>query len=179
MKLKLEGKRIYLRRVTEADANRTYLGWLNDPEINRYLESRFKKQTLERLKAYIREITSSAANLFLAIVLKDNERHIGNIKLGPIDNHHRLGDIGLIIGEKDCWGKGYASEAIQLLVDHAFKTLKLHKLTAGCYANNMGSAKAFIKVGFTEEGKLKSHYFCDGNYVDRICLGMTNPEEVK
>ena len=177
MSLNIEGERIYLRQLIETDANDTYLGWLNDPEVNRYLESRHKKQALKGLRAYIKETISEPANLFLAIVLKSNNRHIGNIKLGPIDNNHRLGDIGLIIGEKDCWGKGYATEAISLLVNYAFKQLGLHKLTAGCYANNEGSAKAFIKAGFTDEGRLKSQYYCDGGYVDRICLGVINPEE--
>lgn len=179
MNTMLEGQRIYLRPITEADANSTYLGWLNNTEVNRYLESRFSQHTIEGLKEYINGINRSQSYVFMAIVTKAGDRHIGNIKLGPIDRYHRLGDIGLIIGEKAYWGQGIATEAIALLADHAFNQLKLHKLTAGCYANNQGSAKAFLKVGFAEEARLKSQCLSDGVYVDRICLGMVNPGEAQ
>lgn len=115
-------------------------------------------------------------NVFLAIVLKADDRHIGNIKLGPINWLHRFADVGLIIGEKDCWGKGYASQAIRLISDYAFKVLNLHRLTAGCYAANMGSAKAFLKVGWRQDGLRPRHFYCAGEYVDAIMLGITRED---
>ena len=102
-------------------------------------------------------------NIFLAIVLKDNKKHIGNIKIGPINWYHRLAEIGIMIGEKDCWGKGYAAEAISLLADFAFSKLNLHKLTAGCYEQNQGSLKAFQKAGFEVEEVKKSTLFPKAN----------------
>ena len=174
--MRLEGERIYLRPIIEGDANETYVGWLNDREVNRHLESRFEPHTLEGLRFYIESIRHSSANVFMAIVLKASPRHIGNIKLGPIDYRHRIGDVGFIIGEKDCWGKGYVTEAIRLMTDYAFSGLNLHKVTAGCYATNSGSARALMKAGFVEEGRLKSHCLTrEGPYVDKICFGMINP----
>ena len=166
----LEGARLYLRPVRASDANEAYADWLNDEEINQYLESRFVKHTPESIGAYIEKILQNKDIFFFAMVRKDNNRHIGNIKLGPIDWRHKLGDIGIIIGDKDSWGKGYATEAIDILSEFSFSELGLHKLTAGAYMNNVGSVKAFQRAGFSEEGIRKSHYLFNGEYVDSVLL---------
>lgn len=167
----IEGERIYLREVRLSDVNENYQRWMNDSETIRFLESRFYPNTLESIREFVESKSSDRDSVLLAIVLKDGDRHIGNIKIGPINWIHRLADIGLMVGEKDCWGKGYATEAIGLVTDYGFKTLNLHKITASCYGSNQGSAKAFLKVGFFEEGIRKSHSFSDGRYEDVILLG--------
>lgn len=173
----LAGERIYLREVRPSDVNDNYYRWMNDPEVTQYLESRFYPNSLEGLREYVASKLGDRDNVFLAIVLKDGDRHIGNIKLGPINWIHRFADVGILIGEKDCWGKGYATEAIRLVVDYAFRVLNLHKLTAGCYELNQDSIKAFQKAGFAVEGIRKYHFYYKGVYIDDILLGMINPED--
>jgi RimJ/RimL family protein N-acetyltransferase len=168
----LSGPRLYLREVRPSDVNATYYGWMNDPEVTRYLESRFFPHSMEALREYVTGKLGDRDNVFLAMVLKSGDRHIGNIKLGPIHWMHRSADIGLLIGERDCWGQGYATEAIRLVVDYAFSELNLHKLTAGCYAINHGSIKAFQKVGFVVEGVRPQHYYYRGAYIDAVLLGL-------
>lgn len=172
--LRLEGEGIFLRPVNLSDATKEYVNWLNDKEINQFLEVRFIKHTRADLRTYIGKVIKNPNTLFWAIVRKDTDRHIGNIKLGPIDWNHRIGDIGIMIGDKNSWGKGFATEVIRLISDYAFKTLKLHKLTAGAYANNVGSIKAFLKLGFFEEGRRKKHVLCDGKYLDVTLLAKLN-----
>lgn len=172
--LYIAGNAIYLRKLCPQDANRDYCGWLNDPQVNRYLESRYQRWTVKKIREYVKDINSSKSNLFLAIIRKDCGRHIGNIKLGPVDLRHKHCDIGIIIGDKPSWGRGFATEAIKLARDYAFKTLKLQKLTAGIYGQNIGSLKAFKKAGFSVEGVQKRQYFYEGRYVDCILLGCAN-----
>jgi RimJ/RimL family protein N-acetyltransferase len=171
----LQGERILLRKVSPDDVNGAYYRWMNDPTINRFLESRFFPHSLESLREYVVNKQGDNLNAFFAILLKDGNRHIGNIKLGPIDSNHRLADIGILIGEKDCWGKEYAAEAISLVVNYAFDKLNLHKVTAGCYAPNKGSIRAFEKAGFIQEGLRKAQCFCEGEYVDVVLLGRVRP----
>jgi len=173
----LAGKRLYLREVRPEDVNENYYRWMNDPEITRYLESRFYPNSMTGLREYVTNKLSDQDNVFLAIVLKENDRHIGNIKLGPINWIHRFADIGLLIGEKDCWGKGHATDAIRLVVNYSFNTLNLHKLTAGCYDLNIGSIKAFQKAGFVTEGVRKQQFYYGGAYIDHVLLGLVSPEE--
>jgi ribosomal-protein-alanine N-acetyltransferase len=168
----IQGERIYLREVRPSDVNENYYRWMNDPEVTQYLESRFYPNSMERLGDYVTSKLGDRDNVFLAIILKDDDQHIGNIKLGPIDWIHRFADVGIIIGDKSNWGKGYATEAIRLVVNYAFKKLNLHKVTAGCYANNSGAVKAFEKADFQLEGHRKKHFFCNDQYVDWILLGI-------
>ena len=166
------GDRIYLRRIKISDVKRNYCSWMNDPEVVRYTESRFKKWPIQALKNYIRAVNRDPASVMLAIILKDKDMYIGNIKIGPIDYNHKFANIGIIIGEKSFWGKGFAAEALKLAIRYAFGGLKIHKLTAGIYANNIGSLKAFKKAGFLTEGRLKKQYVYNSSYVDAVLLGV-------
>lgn len=172
----LEGKRIYLREVRPCDVNDDYYRWLNDPEVGRYLETRFKPNSPDRIAAYVREVEEKSDQVFMAIIVKRGKQHIGNIKIGPINWYHRLSDVSILIGEKDYWGKGYGTEAIQLIVGYAFNVLNLHKLSAGAYAGNIGSIRAFEKANFLREGLRKKHRFQEGAYVDEVLLGIVRRE---
>lgn len=171
---KIDGGRIFLRPITVSDVDGPYHRWMNDPEVTRFLEARFSKNDKPSMRKFVQDALTNPDILFLAIMLKDGNRHIGNIKLGPINRHHNHGDVGIIIGEKDCWGRGYATEALKLLSGYAFSKLGLHKLTAGCYANNAGSEKAFLAAGFVQEGVRKGQYLCDGKYVDALIFGKVS-----
>jgi [ribosomal protein S5]-alanine N-acetyltransferase len=175
----LVGHHLYLRQVCIGDVNENYCKWMNDPEVIQYLESRFESHSIESLLEYVKRFQGDKDNMFFAIVLKGDHKHIGNIKIGPINWFHRFADIGIMIGEKSYWGRGYASEAIILLVEHAFRNLDLHKVTAGCYEQNQGAIKAFQKAGFGIEGIRKKHCLSHGKYVDSILLGQINTMEKK
>ena len=170
---KLEGEHVLLRELQPSDVTDSYLRWMNDHEIMRYTESRFKKHSYDDLVSYIKNLNRKE-NVFLAIILKETNTHIGNIKIGPINWNHRTADVGIIVGEKTHWGKRIATEAIQLIVQYAFSELSVHKLTAGCYAKNVGSFKAFLKAGFSLEGIRKEQFVCEGTYTDEYILGITN-----
>jgi [ribosomal protein S5]-alanine N-acetyltransferase len=168
----LSGERIYLREVRPTDVNDNYYQWLNSPNVTTYLESRFFPHSVESLRAYCEAQFAASDIVFLAIVLKDGDRHIGNIKLSRINWIHRTAEVGLLIGEEDCWGQGFATEAIRVISVYAFETLNLRKITAGCYSSNPASAGAFEKAGFIREGVLPGRVYDRGNYVDTVLLGL-------
>lgn len=170
----IKGRRIYLKGIQISNANFLYCSWLNDPKVNSYLCCRFEKWTLPKMKRYISDTIKDPANYFWAIYRQDTNTHIGNIKLGDVNLNYKYGDIGVIIGERCSWGKGFATEAIQLVKEFAFNKLGLHKLTAGSYANNYGSICAFQKVGFFMEGRRKQHFVYKKKYVDQILFGCIN-----
>ena len=170
----IKGKRIILRELTLEDVTDRYVCWMNDPEITQYLESRFRSFSGEDLIGYIREKKSDPDSALFAICLLDTDVRIGNIKLGPVHWRHRLASIGILIGEKEHFGNGFATEAIGLLAEYGFRKLNLHKLTAGCYVKNIGARKAFEKNGFTVEGVRKDHVLFQGRFMDIIELGAIN-----
>ena len=169
-------EQLALRTLLPADASSDYLAWLSDPEINAYLEVRFSvPRSVDDLATYISNTNVSLDTLLLGIFLVDSERHIGNIKLGPIDWNHQIGELGFLIGDRAQWGKGYASQSIRSLSNYAFSELGLAKLTAGCYANNNGSLRALQRGGFVEEGRRISQWLVAGQRQDGIIMGRVNP----
>jgi len=167
----LLGNKIALRALTPDDVGEHYLSWINDSTVVQYTESRFRQHTIGDLEEYVTNSLEDSGAGIWAIWENSANRHIGNIKLGPVDWNHRFGDIGLIIGEMSAWGRGYATEVISLLCEYAFTELLLHKLTAGMYAENIGSRKSFERVGFKKEGVRRSQYLLNGVYTDLILLG--------
>lgn len=174
----IRGVRLELRYLTPRDVSDAYLGWLCDPEINRFTESRHTTHTLDSVRAFVAKCAVGTSNHLLGIIELSSGRHIGNIKIGPINATHRYASVGLIIGETDCWGKGYGSEAIGLASRHAFSTLGLHKLTAGIIVGNESSLRAFTKNSFVVEGVRRKQNFCGEEWRDEILLGLLKEEYV-
>jgi len=174
----LVGPRLTLRTLAPADAGGPYLGWMSDPSVLRYLEARLHRHDRASLAAFIEASNADASTLLLGITLTAGGRHIGNIKLGPIDAHHRRGDVGILIGDTAEWGRGYAAEAISTLAAYAFSALGLRKLTAGFYASNTASIRAFDKAAFRVEARLAGHWQRDGTWedgVDGVLMARLNP----
>ncbi len=170
------GERIYLRGLDKADLEGSYFDWLNGREVTKFLDSGAFPNTMDKMEEYYRNVTSSPNNVMLAIIDKESDKHIGNIKLGTIDWITRVAPLGIMIGDKKFWGKGYGTEAIRLVLDYAFKRLNLHKVFAGVVAIHQASIKAFEKTGFEIEGKARSNCFIDGKYYDSLYLGITEED---
>lgn len=146
----LKGEKIGLRMVELDDCNATYLDWLGDSQVNQYLETRWEEQTLDKIKDFVRSIRESSHSYLFAMIFQGE--HIGNIKIGPIHPVYKYADVSYFIGAKSAWGKGIATEAIGLVTDFSFEKLSLHRLQAGAYEDNIGSQKALIKNGYSQEG---------------------------
>jgi ribosomal-protein-alanine N-acetyltransferase len=172
----IEGVQIYLREVNEDDVTTDYYNWMNDTEVNQFLETRYLPHSKSNILSFVKKMDGQQNEIFLAICDKVTHKHIGNIKLGPINWIHRFGDISLLIGDKNFWGKGVATEAIRLVTEFAFNILNLHKVTAGCYETNIGSLKAFLKVGFKQEGVLVKQLIINGAFQDSIVLGLCSED---
>ena len=168
----LEGARVFLRKARVEDVTEEHIRWMNDMEVIQYLEARFFDNTREKLEEYIIKMNKDPNCRFFSIVDKKTFRFIGNIKLSGINKIHGLAEVSLWIGSKDCWGKGYGTEAIKLIVDYAFNILCLRKLTAGAYEPNFGSIKAFQKAGFAIEGKRAKHFLYGYSYVDEVLMAI-------
>ncbi|MCX8003947.1 MAG: GNAT family N-acetyltransferase [Burkholderiaceae bacterium] len=147
-----------------------YVAWLNDPAVNRYLEARFVRHTLESTRRFVQAVADSDDSILFGIRYVPEGRHVGNIKLGPIDCNHRRAEIGLLIGERCLWGRGIAANAIELATRYAFDSLGLLKVTAGCYASNVGSRRAFEKAGFVVEAVRRRHFLLNGVPEDALLL---------
>lgn len=152
--------------------SRSYYDWMNDTEVVKYLESRFFPQNVTNISSYVEEMCQNKDVFFWGIY--ENETHVGNVKLGPINRIHRFSEIGIVIG-REWQGKGYGSESLKMASDFALDVLGLHKVFGGILQGNTASIKAFEKAGFKEEARLCSQYWNGKEYLDDVIMARFHP----
>ena len=143
----LESERLYFEPLGKAHLSEQYVKWMNDSEVNMFLESG-GDYSYRKLKLFLEEQEKKEI-LFWAIHLKDSNKHIGNIKIDPVNLKANSGEYGILMGDKSNWGKGYAKEASVRIIDYCFKELKLSKITLGVIEDNVSAAFLYKKMGFT------------------------------
>ena len=174
----LSGRKVNLC-ILDSDMDLSaYLSWINDQGITLHMGSGNYPESLNQLKEYIQK-QYEQKNIFLAILTKKDNKHIGNIKLHMIDWQNRNAEIGIIIGDIKEQKKGYGFEALELLIHHGFMRLNLRKLCAGMVAENIGSIKLFEKAGFKLEGTFKEQFYLNGVYHDVLRYGILKRSYVK
>lgn len=167
--------KVGLREVDFGDINATYCSWLNDSDVNKYMQARYSVWNIDKMKKYIESMLEN--EYLFAICCLKTSKHVGNVKLGPVDWINRKAEISILVGDKKFWGKGYGTDAVKLISEYALKVLSLNKVTAGCYINNQGSANIFLKNGFSQEGLLKREVVFEGKYTDVMIFGKLSGSE--
>lgn len=142
----LASERLLYYRLSKQHITQNYVDWLNDAEVNTYIETK-GDYTLDKLRLYVEEQYRNEI-YFWAIHLKDTNKHIGNIKIDPIYNETNSGEYGILIGDKQNWGKGYAKEASFRIITYCFEELKLSKITLGVIEDNEKAVQLYKKMGF-------------------------------
>ena len=168
--MEIIGDRIYLRVLFPGDVGANYLKWVNDEETMQFTESKSRVYCLESLKEYVRNINKSSNGFLFGIFVKKCKEQIGNIKIGSINQIHKFGAVGILVGNKSYWGKGYGTESLKLVTKHAFEEHNLNKLIAGMNATNVACHKMFMNAGYREVGRYKRHLLYNGDYIDQILV---------
>jgi len=167
----INSEKIFLKTLNPKNVTSKYIEWLNDFEVNKFLETRHSHQDINTVKEFVAKKNYSKDELLLGIFTRLGNNHIGNIKLGPIKTEHLLAEISIFIGDKNSWGKGYASESINSLKEFAFNALGLRKLTASMYETNKGSIAAFKKADFEIEALIPDHYLLNNKEENIVIMG--------
>jgi [ribosomal protein S5]-alanine N-acetyltransferase len=172
--LKLSSENIYLRLLTLSDVNENYLSWLQDDEVMAGIAT--TGYTLDNLKAYVESRIQNPSTVFLAICDRESNKHIGNVKLDFYDEKANVSELGLLIGDKNYWGKGIGFEACRLIMTYGFNEKKLRKIYLAVYENNPLAKKLYEKLGFVLEGTLRKHVAVKGQYFDKYLMGIFKEE---
>lgn len=170
------GRKIYLRPLGREDLNERYLGWLNDPDVTRYIESGTFPATADDLKKFYDQTVGSPSQVILAVADRETDQHIGNVKLGPIDWVHRKATFGILIGEQEFWGRKIGTEATRLMVEYGFYRLNLRRIELGVNSEHEAAVRSYIKVGFQIEGRFRDALFHEGQYKDHLWMALLRSE---
>ncbi|WP_123040581.1 GNAT family N-acetyltransferase [Cohnella candidum] len=174
---RLYGSKIMLReyRIDDLEPMRR---WVNDADIVCHLSDIFlyphPLQASEQFLEEMLEGTSDSRGFVIAD--PETEAYIGQVNLDRIDWKNRVGSIGIVIGSPENLGKGYGTEALQMLVRFAFLELNLNRLELEVYDFNERACRSYRSCGFREEGRLREKQFKNGRYVDVIVMGLLRSE---
>lgn len=167
--------RVYLRAF-EPEDYKTSIKWRNDDQIWSQLGGvkYFVSEAYE--KKWVEEAIFNQSVIRLAVCLKENNRYIGNVYILDINQRDRKGNTHVLIGERDCWGKGYATEAYNLLLEYAFCERAFHRFGAHVLADNKASIALHKKCGFSQDGVFRKSTFKNGKWQDQILFSILDEE---
>jgi len=176
----LQDEQIALRDFRVEDV-RSLRGWLGRSEITRYLYAAALPKTLRETEAYVEEQMSGADPLNRAFVITLRALRADASAIGVAGCHHinwpnRSAEIGIFIGEPEHLGKGYGTEAMELLLACAFNELNLHRVFLRVFDFNRRAIESYRKCGFQEEGRLREALFRQDDYHDVILMSILEEE---
>ena len=172
------GEKVRLRAVEQKDITEFFkTSFESDTDLDRLCNEIHFPQSKEKMKERLENVIKqeSKDDEFWWIIEDLNGIAIGNIN--TFSCNKRVGTFKYGIGlEKEYWGKGYAKEAIKIVLRYYFRELRYQKVNAYVYAFNERSIKMHKSLGFIEEGRLRRMIFTNGEFFDEIYLGMLSEE---
>ena len=172
----IEAKKSVLRPLGDADLTDRYLGWLNDPETNRFSSRRGHSYTREDMIAYVKDANASPNMLLLGIFSRDGDEHVGNILFDYYDRSNGIATVANLLGDTSRWGGGFVVDADKHVIHFGFQTLGVRKFVLGNLAPNRASTFKSTTLGAQLEGRLRRHEALGDDYVDVLKFGLF-PEE--
>lgn len=148
-----------------------YQYWLNDFDMLKQIDRRFRPHSEEWITQwYERHAGAAQDSLVFTIISRTDIRPVGNIALQDIDYRNRTAEMGIYIGDAECRGKGYGSEATKMILSFAFRVLGLHNVMLRVYEYNEPAIRVYTKAGFREIGRRSQSQFMDGRFWDVILM---------
>jgi len=168
-------ERLHIIPFREVHVTKQYIGWLNDPDVVRFSELRFRNHSRESCLEYMRSFSTNES-FFWALFLKSTvKEHIGNIS-AYLDVNNRSADVAILLGEKSIWGHGYGREAFCAVVDYLFKKAFMRKVTAGTMSINQGMVRIMEKARMKPDGRRKGHFLREGKAIDLVHMALFREE---
>ena len=172
------GDKIRLRAIEREDIPR-FVRWLNDPDVIRFLlvNSPFSKAMEEKwFDRQVETPPNESQVLAIEILIGEEWVHIGNCGLHKVEPINNCAEFGIMIGEKEYWGKGYGRKVAQLCLKHGFEDLNLNRIYLIVFADNVRGIKAYEAVGFKHEGVQRQAIYKNGKYNDVLLMSVLHSE---
>ena len=171
----LSGKKVYLRGLTKEDCQQDYLCMANDVEISTFVEGiGYYPLSPRDLEEYI-ESNNNYSNMLLGIFENNSNKYVGNIHLSQIKPYHNSCVLGIVLS-KDFTGKGYALEAVNLVIKHAFETMNIHRIQIPVIEMNDRAINLYERAGAVKEGRLREAFYYQNKYHDMLIYSILKNE---
>ena len=172
---KIIGEKCYLSPISEDDAEK-WAEWFNDLEVTIPLgDEAYIPTSVSKERKTINDLLQSGAHVFSIVDLKSDEL-IGRCMLFGVNTIDRTAKLGIVIGEKSFWNKGYGKDATRQLLDYGFNLLNLHNIMLGVYVYNKAAIKCYKNVGFKEIGLRRQVRIVGGKKYDMLYMDILADE---
>jgi RimJ/RimL family protein N-acetyltransferase len=171
----LYGKKVMLREYRAEDYEHMRR-WVNNPRIVETLSDIFLYPHSEQNTRKFLEMATGSDWTGFVIAHAHSGEYIGQIDFVKLDHKNGFGELGIVIGQEEDHGKGYGTEALQLLCRFAFEQLRLNRVELVCWSFNTGARYVYEKVGFVQEGVRRKKWYRNGAFHDEICYGLLKEE---
>ena len=167
----LAGERVRLRRHTPTNLA-TFLRWYGDPDVARLTRYQDVPMRPEEIERFFTARVLGPDTLTMAIHIRATDRLIGSCAFSQFDGDNGSAIYHITIGEKDVWGHGYGTEATELMLEHAFGGLGLHRIALSVFAFNERAIRSYEKAGFVTEGRARQAIWRGGRFWDEISMSV-------
>jgi RimJ/RimL family protein N-acetyltransferase len=167
----LPGRSVVLRRHSSANVD-AFRRWYADPEIARLARYQATPMRPEEIDRFFEARVVGQGTMAMAIHEKASDRLIGTCAFSQLDGDNGSALYHITIGESEVWGRGYGTEATQLMLDHAFGTLGLHRIALFVFEFNERAIRAYRRCGFVIEGRSRESIWRDGRWWDEIGMSV-------
>jgi len=171
----IRGERIALRPVDPEHDLEACFQWFNDPEVTRHLGRVDPPITRTQEREVLARQTDPDRGAFFAIEAEDGT-FIGTCAILGIWHRTRTGNVGIAIGDKRYWSRGYGTDALRTLCAYGFVELNLQRIGLRLDATNERARRCYEKCGFQVEGRLRRAAYSQGRYVDELVMGVLREE---
>jgi len=171
---KLVGEKVYLSPISIEDVP-TYCEWLNDLEVAGNLIIFDQQLGITRERAILEDVIKNDAKMF-AVVDSATDKLIGNGSIFKINQRNKKAELGIFIGDKTYWNRGYGSDAVKLLLDFGFNILNLNNIMLEVFSFNERAIAAYKKVGFKTIGARREAVQYAGHKYDEIYMDILAEE---
>jgi RimJ/RimL family protein N-acetyltransferase len=172
---RIDGERIVLRRH-EPENLGAFLRWYADPEVTRLTRYQAGPMRRDEIERFFAARVLGPDTLALGVHVRETGRLIGSCAFSQLDADNGSALYHITIGEPDAWGHGYGTEATDLMLEHAFDHLGLHRISLTVFAYNERAIASYRKSGFAHEGTLRQAIWRDGRYWDEVQMGILADE---
>lgn len=165
------GKKVRLRSHREDDL-KNIVAWINNPAVTRYLSMMRPRSVVEEREWLQRAMRNEDPGSFGLVIESADAEYLGSVGLIHIDPRNRCAEVGLVIARPEDWGRGFGTEALTLMLRHAFEEMNLHRVMLRVYDFNERAVRSYASAGLKEEGRLREALFRHGAWHDVILMAI-------